>query len=94
LPTLLALRRPSALGSSSPEKPPWAQGSARAGYRSARRTVRRDPERTRAVILAAATEEITTKGLDGARVDESAQWWKRPGDEVIATCIERYNSVC
>lgn len=32
----------------------------------------RDPERTRAVILAAATEEITTKGLDGARVDEIA----------------------
>jgi len=33
----------------------------------------RDPERTRAVILAAATEEITTKGLDGARVDEIAR---------------------
>lgn len=33
----------------------------------------RDPERTRAVILATATEEITTKGLDGARVDEIAR---------------------
>lgn len=33
----------------------------------------RDPERTRAVILAAATEEITAKGLDGARVDEIAR---------------------
>ena len=21
-------------------------------------------------------------------------WWKRLGDEVLATCIERYNSVC
>jgi len=33
----------------------------------------RDPERTHAVILATATEEITTKGLDGARVDEIAR---------------------
>lgn len=32
----------------------------------------RDPERTRAVILAAATEEITAKGLGGARVNEIA----------------------
>jgi len=43
--------------------------------RSSRRTPHspRDPERTRATILAAATEEITTKGLDGARVDEIAR---------------------
>jgi len=33
----------------------------------------RDPERTKAVILAAATEEITAKGLGGARVDEIAE---------------------
>jgi AcrR family transcriptional regulator len=32
----------------------------------------RDPERTRAVILSAATDEITAKGLGGARVDEIA----------------------
>lgn len=32
----------------------------------------RDPERTRAVILAAATGEITAKGLGGARVNEIA----------------------
>jgi len=32
----------------------------------------RDPERTRAVILAAATAEFTAKGLGGARVDEIA----------------------
>lgn len=43
--------------------------------RSPRRTPHspRDPERTRAAILAAATQEITTKGLDGARVDEIAR---------------------
>ncbi len=33
----------------------------------------RDPERTRAMILAAATAEITAKGLGGARVDEIAE---------------------
>ena len=33
----------------------------------------RDPERTRAAILAAATAEFTTKGLKGARVDTIAR---------------------
>lgn len=33
----------------------------------------RDPERTRAGILTAATVEITAKGLGGARVDEIAE---------------------
>ncbi len=33
----------------------------------------RDPERTRGAILAAATEEFTTHGLNGARVDEIAK---------------------
>jgi AcrR family transcriptional regulator len=33
----------------------------------------RDPERTRAAILAAATGEFAGKGLDGARVDEIAR---------------------
>ncbi|ARQ00615.1 TetR family transcriptional regulator [Pseudorhodoplanes sinuspersici] len=33
----------------------------------------RDPERTRASILAAATGEFTAHGLDGARVDEIAR---------------------
>jgi AcrR family transcriptional regulator len=33
----------------------------------------RDPERTRAAILAAATGEFTAHGLDGARVDEIAR---------------------
>ncbi len=33
----------------------------------------RDPERTRATILAAAMEEFTTHGLNGARVDEIAK---------------------
>src|SRR4051812_2274431 len=39
----------------------------------ARRAVTRDPERTRAAILAAAMEEFTTSGLNGARVDAIAK---------------------
>lgn len=35
--------------------------------------VRRNPERTRAAILHAATTEITAKGLSGARVDAIAE---------------------
>ena len=38
-----------------------------------RRAVTRDPERTRAAILAAATQEFTAKGLTGARVDSIAK---------------------
>jgi len=38
-----------------------------------RRAATRDPERTRAAILAAATQEFTAKGLTGARVDAIAK---------------------
>jgi AcrR family transcriptional regulator len=38
-----------------------------------RASTSRDPERTRAVILAAATGEFTAKGLNGARVDDIAR---------------------
>jgi hypothetical protein len=24
----------------------------------------------------------------------SENWWKRPGDEVLRTCIERYRACC
>lgn len=52
-----------------------AAGSALASKKSPKRANgnARDPERTRAVILAAATVEITAKGLGGARVDEIAE---------------------
>src|SRR5205085_3568481 len=39
----------------------------------ARHAITRDPERTRAAILAAATEEFTANGLTGARVDAIAR---------------------
>jgi len=38
-----------------------------------RLSAQRDPERTRAAILAAATAEFSLKGLDGARVDQIAR---------------------
>ena len=37
------------------------------------RTTTRDPARTRAAILSAATQEFTAKGLNGARVDAIAK---------------------
>ncbi len=40
---------------------------------------------------------VEAAGFNGPQEVEifSAQnWWKRPGDEVIATCIERYHSEC
>ena len=39
---------------------------------------------------------IEAAGYSGPQEVEilSTQWWKQPGDEVIATCIERFNSVC
>jgi AcrR family transcriptional regulator len=40
---------------------------------AARRAITRDPERTRAAILDAATQEFTANGLNGARVDAIAQ---------------------
>jgi AcrR family transcriptional regulator len=47
---------------------PERQKSARNGSSASR-----DPERTQAAILAAATAEFTAKGLGGARVDEIAR---------------------
>ena len=48
---------------------------ARIGKENARRRPpgERDPERTRAAILEAATAEFTANGLNGARVDEIAR---------------------
>jgi sugar phosphate isomerase/epimerase len=34
------------------------------------------------------------KGPQEVEIFSAENWWKRPGDEVIATCIERYHSEC
>jgi sugar phosphate isomerase/epimerase len=33
-------------------------------------------------------------GPQEVEIFSAADWWTRPGDEVLTTCIERYNSVC
>jgi sugar phosphate isomerase/epimerase len=33
-------------------------------------------------------------GYQEVEIFSAENWWKRPGDEVIRTCIERYNTVC
>jgi sugar phosphate isomerase/epimerase len=41
--------------------------------------------------------DIERAGFHGPQEVEifsSENWWKRPGEEVIATCIERYRTVC
>ena len=40
---------------------------------------------------------VETAGFLGPQEVEifsAENWWKRPGDEVLRTCIERYNTVC
>ncbi len=56
--------------SSTEKVPPARAKSARRGNSQART---RDPVRTRAKILAAATEEFAGRGLEGSRVDAIAQ---------------------
>jgi sugar phosphate isomerase/epimerase len=33
-------------------------------------------------------------GPHEVEIFSAADWWKRPGDEVLRTCIERFNTVC
>jgi sugar phosphate isomerase/epimerase len=33
-------------------------------------------------------------GHQEVEIFSAENWWKRPGEEVIQTCIERYNTVC
>ena len=33
-------------------------------------------------------------GYQEVEIFSAEDWWKRPGDEVIRTCIERYNTAC
>ncbi len=39
-------------------------------------------------------EEAGFKGPQEVEIFSAENWWKRPGDEVIATCIARYRSAC
>ncbi len=39
-------------------------------------------------------EEAGFKGPQEVEIFSAENWWKKPGDQVIATCIERYRSEC
>jgi sugar phosphate isomerase/epimerase len=34
------------------------------------------------------------RGTQEVEIFSAADWWKKPGDEVLTACIERYNTVC
>lgn len=49
------------------------------------------------VDLATIRRWFEEAGFDGPQEVEifsAENWWKRPGDEVLKTCIERYRTVC
>jgi sugar phosphate isomerase/epimerase len=49
------------------------------------------------IDLKAIRAEIEKAGFHGPQEVEifsTENWWKRPGDEVVATCIERFRTVC
>lgn len=39
-------------------------------------------------------EEAGFHGPQEVEIFSAQDWWKRPGDEVLKTCVERYRSVC
>ena len=39
-------------------------------------------------------ETVGFTGYQEVEIFSAENWWKRPGDDVIRTCIERYNTVC
>jgi sugar phosphate isomerase/epimerase len=44
--------------------------------------------------IRADIEQAGFHGPQEVEIFSSENWWKRPGEEVIATCIERYHTVC
>ena len=44
--------------------------------------------------IRAAIEKAGYDGPQEVEIFSAENWWKRPGEEVIATCIERYLSTC
>ncbi|CAM2141859.1 Xylose isomerase-like TIM barrel domain-containing protein [Pararobbsia alpina] len=48
-----------------------------------------DLRRIRSVVEAAGYD-----GPQEVEIFSSRDWWKRPGDVVLSTCIERFNTVC
>jgi len=49
------------------------------------------------IDLPAIRRMVEAAGFHGhqeVEIFSAENWWKRPGDEVLRTCVERYNTVC
>jgi sugar phosphate isomerase/epimerase len=44
--------------------------------------------------IRASIEAAGYRGPQEVEIFSRDNWWKRPGDEVLATCVERFNTVC
>jgi len=44
--------------------------------------------------LRAAVEAQGYRGFHEVEIFSAEDWWKRPPDEVIKTCVERHHSCC
>ena len=44
--------------------------------------------------IRAMVEAAGYRGLQEVEIFSSEDWWKRDGDEVLTTCIARFNNVC
>jgi sugar phosphate isomerase/epimerase len=44
--------------------------------------------------IGALVSEAGYAGAHEVEIFSAENWWKRPGDEVLRTCIERFNTVC
>jgi sugar phosphate isomerase/epimerase len=44
--------------------------------------------------IRAAIEAAGYRGQQEVEIFSAENWWKRPGEEVLATCIERFRTVC
>ncbi|UWU25144.1 sugar phosphate isomerase/epimerase (plasmid) [Rhizobium sp. CB3060] len=44
--------------------------------------------------IRAAVEKAGFFGPQEVEIFSEANWWKRPGEEVLSTCIERFRTVC
>ena len=49
------------------------------------------------IDLPAIRRMVEAAGFHGhqeVEIFSAENWWKQPGDEVLRTCVERYNTAC
>jgi sugar phosphate isomerase/epimerase len=44
--------------------------------------------------IRAAIEQAGFNGAQEVEIFSASNWWKRPGEEVLATCVDRFRTVC